>query len=178
MIGSHNSISYKKAIHWYQRFMKPWYQCQELSLNNQYSQGVRYFDIRVNWIDNQWHLVHNKIDFGILDTDTIEFFKKESWIRLGYDHRSTPKDTEECVTRFKTLIEYLTFLGWNIDSAITFWDWKEHLVPTINISEYHVSVSGKWYQYILGTKWFAKKFNQKYLKTHTEGTYLLDYINL
>lgn len=178
MIGSHNSISYKKAIHWYQRFMKPWYQCQELSLNDQYSQGVRYFDIRVNWIDNQWHLVHNRINFGILDADTIEFFKKESWIRLGYDCRSTPEDTKDCVPRFKTLIEHLTSLGWNIDSAITFWDWKEHLVPTINISEYHVSVSGKWYQYILGTKWFAKKFNQKYLKTHTEGTCLLDYINL
>lgn len=71
MVGSHNSISYKRAVHWYHRFMKPWYQCQELSLNDQYSQGVRYFDIRVNWINNHWHLVHNKIDFGILDADII-----------------------------------------------------------------------------------------------------------
>lgn len=47
----------------------------------------------------------------------------------------------------------------NIDSAITYWDWKEHYKPLIEVKEFHASVSAKWYQYILGCKWFANKYN-------------------
>ena len=47
----------------------------------------------------------------------------------------------------------------NIDSAITYWDWKEHYTSFIEVKEYHASVKATWYQYLLGCKWFANKYN-------------------
>lgn len=177
MIGTHNSISYLKPVHWYQRLIKPWYQCQNLTLEEQYTQGVRYFDIRVDWINDSWHLVHNHIDFGLFTESCVkDFFKdKDVNIRLGFDHRETPDRPYLYVKRFKQLIDYLINIGWQIDSAITFWDWQELLTPTIKYTEYHMSVSGKWYDFILGTKVFAKIHNLETFKLDNL-LYLIDYV--
>lgn len=176
MIGTHNSISYLTPIHWYQRLLKPWYQCQSLTLEEQYNQGIRYFDIRVNWINNSWHLVHNFIDFGEFSESGIKDFIKDKdvYIRLGFDCRKTPEIPSYHVKKFKLLIDYLINIGWQIDSAITFWDWKELLEPTISCTEYHLSVTGDWYDYILGTKVFAKRHNASKFK-ESDFLYLIDY---
>lgn len=70
----------------------------------------------------------------------------------------------------------------NIDSAITYWDWKEHYKPLVEVKEYHASVKATWYQYLLGCKWFAKHYNNYAKQRHygysedNERVLLLDYV--
>ena len=106
-----------------------------------------------------------------------------SGVRVIYDQRSKPKNASYRTNRF---ITYLWILikkyNVNIDSAITYWDWKEHYKPLIEVKEYHASVSAEWYQYLLGCKWFAKHYNNYAKKRHygysedNERVLLLDYV--
>ena len=71
MIGSHNTFSYLPAKHWWVTILKPWYKCQNKTIYEQYNSGVRYFDVRVRYINDKWCLVHNKIVFNASINDTL-----------------------------------------------------------------------------------------------------------
>lgn len=161
MIGSHNTLSYLPPENLCGKITRLWNKCQDKNIREQYEAGVRYFDIRINLYNDRWHFVHNKVDFGHTYYLIWEFIAKHKIpIRLIYDQRSKPKDVNYKIARFRTYINILTEkYGVDIDSAITYWDWKEYRIPDINIKEYHASVKAKWYQYILGCKWFANKYN-------------------
>lgn len=184
MIGSHNSMSYLPPKNLWGKITRPWNKCQDKNIREQYESGVRYFDIRINLYDDRWHFVHNKIDFGHTYNLIWEFIAKHKIpIRLIYDQRSKPKDVNYKIARFKTYINILTEkYGVDIDSAITYWDWKEYSIADIDIKEYHASVKAKWYQYILGCKWFANKYNDYAKQRHygysedDERVLLLDYV--
>ena len=184
MIGSHNSMSYLPPKNLWGKITRPWNKCQDKNIREQYEAGVRYFDIRINLYDGRWHFVHNKVDFGHTYKFIWEFIAKHKIpIRLIYDQRSKPKDVNYKIARFKTYINILTEkYGVDIDSAITYWDWKEYSIADIDIKEYHASVKAEWYQYILGCKWFAKHYNSYAKKRHygysedNERVLLLDYV--
>lgn len=46
-LGTHNSMTYLKPKHWYLYPFRFIAQCQSLTLEEQYNQGVRHFDLRV-----------------------------------------------------------------------------------------------------------------------------------
>lgn len=192
MLGSHNSISYLHPRNFLGYITRPWNKCQNKTLEEQWNSGVRYFDIRVDWINESWHYVHNKIDFGEATFQSLyDFFKSREepfGIRLCYDHRNIPENPTEEVARFLNLcnqfkIKLEDFSMISSLTYITFWDWNTvHAFSPVNEIEKHVSVSGTWYQYILGTKWFARKFNKSFKETYkrvleSQGCVLmLDYI--
>ena len=184
MIGSHNSMSYLPPKNLWGKITRLWNKCQNKTLEEQFNSGVNYFDIRINLYNEEWHFVHNKVDYGIVDNDVWKYIGKiKVPIRVIYDRRSKPKDTSYRTNRF---ITYLWILiekyNVNIDSAITYWDWKEHYKPLVEVKEFHASVSAKWYQYILGCKWFAKHYNSYAKQRHygysedNERVLLLDYV--
>ena len=184
MIGSHNSISYLPPKNLWGKITRLWNKCQDKTIEEQFNNGVEYFDIRINLYNEEWHFVHNKVDYGIVDNDIWKYLGETRLpIRVIYDKRSKPKDINYRTNRFKT---YLWILmeryNVNIDSAITYWDWKEHYKPLVEVKEYHASVSAKWYQYLLGCKWFAKHYNSYAKKRHydysedNERVLLLDYV--
>ena len=184
MIGSHNSMSYLPPKNLWGKVTRLWNKCQDKTIEEQFNKGVDYFDIRINLYNEEWHFVHNKVDYGIVDNDIWKYLGETRLpIRVIYDKRSKPKDINYRTNRFKT---YLWILmeryNVNIDSAITYWDWKEHYKPLIEVKEYHASVSAKWYQYLLGCKWFAKHYNNYAKKRHygysedNERVLLLDYV--
>lgn len=182
-LSTHNSLSYLKPIHWYHNPLKPWHQCQDLTLQEQYDYNVRLFDVRVKLINNTWHYVHNMVDYGTMEehSEVNEFFEThpDAKIRLCLDMRDKDKFTEEYKNKFLDLCRNLMYNhSWNIDRIIDFATWNEYKTPTINYTEYHVSVSGKWYNYIFGTKLFAKLKNEKYIsnQTDTEMYYMIDYV--
>lgn len=162
MIGSHNSMSYLPPKNLWGKITRLWNKCQDKTITEQYNKGVDYFDIRINFYnDDEWHFVHNKVDYGVVDNDIWKYIGKiKVPIRVIYDRRSKLKDDIHEENHFKI---YLWLIrqkyNVNIDSAITYWNWKEHYKPFIKVKEYHASVSAKWYQYILGCKWFANKYN-------------------
>lgn len=192
MIGSHNSFSYLPPKNVWGWVTKPWGKCQSLNIKEQYNKDVRYFDIRINIINDRWHIVHNKIDYGsIIDnhlyTTMVELSKNgDVYFRIIFDKRTKPKDEEYYLSRFKDIIDDMKYFvpNVNITECITFWNWKNYEeLCTCKLSvvlEKHTSVCSPWYKYILGTKWFAKKYNKEYnCKTNREtksGVILLDYI--
>lgn len=191
MIGSHNTMSYLKPINFLGKITKFWGKCQDKTIEEQYEAGANYFDIRVKQIKNVWHFVHNNIDYGSIWTNKNEpnfVFKfigeNQIPIRLIYDQRKTPKYEEYEKGLFINLINTLTKdYHIEVDSAITFWDWKEYITAEKKeIIEYHASVSAKWYQYIFGTKLFAKARNTHFIYTYSkelisdEKVLLIDYI--
>lgn len=185
MIGSHNSMSYLPPKNLWGKITRLWNKCQDKTLEEQYRDKVRYFDIRINLYGDEWHFVHNKVDFGLVDNYIWKYIGKNNiTIRLIYDQRSKPKDAIRKINRFTTYALILKDVYHiNITHAITYWNWKNYVVnPTIEIKEFHASVSAKWYQYILGCKWFANKYNA-FVKTFNieykecpNRVLLLDYV--
>lgn len=198
MIGSHNSISYYKPVKFWQRIFLPWARCQNKTLQEQYDLGVRYFDIRVKLIDGYWHFVHNQEDFGYIHPGTIAglfngIFSKETetpepiYLRILLDERKTPDNPEQYKVEFIELLSYISnqlnsYI--HIDEARVFWDWSiinDFSEQLFMQYEYHVSLSGKWYEYIFGTKLFAmrnnsKKFDKDIWKDNGYSVALIDYI--
>ena len=186
MIGSHNSMSYLPPKNLWGKITRLWNKCQDRNLLKQeFDGGADYFDIRINFYkDEKWHFVHNKVDYGVVDNEIWKYIGQTKVpIRIIYDQRGKPKYPSIETQRF---IAYLSYLeqeyNVNIDSAITYWDWKEHYKPSIEVKEFHASVSAKWYQYLLGCKWFALTYAGKYKYKYPDidecinEVLLLDYI--
>lgn len=167
MIGSHNSMSYLPIVNWWQKWQKRWCCCQSKTIQEQYNAGIRFFDIRVKFIDNYWHFVHNKVDFGVIDTLVFDFLNRQSepvYIRFILDERSNPKDSNYTKKYYifiaSLLSNYTNIIPYEI---LTAWDWKNHIdiiydnnPPKCKIKymeEMHASVSNNLVDYILyGTK--------------------------
>lgn len=185
MLGSHNSLSYLPIKGW-KKISKPWTKCQNLTLEEQYEQGVRYFDLRVRKDkQGQWWYCHNSALFvPVMEhKEILEFLiTKKANVRIILDVRKVPKDAENYKEDFLALVEWLTNNNLKIDSAIVYWEWYEYASCSIKQHEYHASVSAPWYKYILGTKWFANHYNQTILEEHKEvaksnnEVLLIDYI--
>ena len=167
MIGSHNSMTYLSPKNLWGMITIPWSKCQSKTLQEQYDAGVRFFDIRVCKIKEAWHYVHNKVDYGKVDLQALtDFFKSHAdiYLRIVYDLRSTPADAEERRKSFyKEVVFPILTNAWVRITYITFWEWKIEYTHSSSVieMEYHASVSAKWYQYILGTKWFARHHNER-----------------
>lgn len=183
MLGSHNSMSYLPIKGW-RKILSPWTKCQSLTLEGQYDKGIRYFDIRVRKVGSEgWWYCHNKAIFvPVMEhKELLEFLiEKKVNVRIILDERKEPKDAALYKSDFLDLIDWLKYNGMKVDSAIVYWTWQEYEDPKIIQDEYHASVSAPWYQYILGTKWFAKHYNKKYLECHQhscdDAVILMDYI--
>ena len=181
MIGSHNTLSYLPPKNLWGKITRPWNKCQDKNLEEQVNAGIDYFDIRIDFYnDGKWHFVHNRVDYGVVNNDIWKYIgKTELSIRIIYDRRSKPKDVILETNRFTNYLSYLKEeYNVNIDSAITYWNWKEHYKPFIRVKEFHASVSAKWYQYLLGCKWFANRYNN-FSKADNEcmnEVLLLDYV--
>ena len=80
----------------------------------------------------------------------------------------------------KKLYSIITY--WNINihiDPIIYWLWKNPFKEGVitPIIEDHSSVKAKWYQYILGTKWYANKVKHKYNEyKKSNNIYLVDYV--
>lgn len=143
MIGSHNTLSYLPPKNLWGKITRPWNKCQDKTIEEQVNAGIDYFDIRIDFYsDNNWHFVHNRVDYGVVNNNIWKYIGKTNLpVRVIYDRRSKPKYASFERQRF---IAYLYYLQQEynicIDSAITYWDWKEHYTPFIEVKEYHASV--------------------------------------
>lgn len=171
MLGSHNSMSYLPIVNWWQRWQKRWCCCQSKTIEEQYALGVRFFDIRLRFIDRTWHFVHNKIDFGPVNYNIFRLLDGQGepvYIRFILDERKKPKDTVKYVHRYYIFIADILSNYTNIIpyEVLTYWDWKDHKEEMCNrfniqkvqcsietLEEMHAGVCNNIVDYILyGTK--------------------------
>ena len=182
MIGSHNTMSYLKPVHWYHRILSRWSKCQTLTIYQQYKLGVKYFDIRIRKINGCYHFVHNKVDYGKVDNKVIDFLSRiNARIRLILDIRKEPNNDIKEKNDFYEYIAFLHKKGVVIDRAITFWNWKtiyERCGLTKLVEEDHASVKLETEHYILqGLKPYAKLVNPNYsFNDNSNIVYLLDFV--
>lgn len=196
MIGSHNTFSYLSPKGIWNKILTPWHKCQDVNIYSQYALGMRYFDIRVvfNEYDFNFSLVHNHVvykknakDFLITILKNLNRYSSIEdpiYIRIIVDIRNKPCRIEaeyqrKCLYLLMSKID--DFSNIVIDDVRLYWDWHNPIISSkLGIKEFHVSVSGKWYQYLLGTKWFAKHFNKEYKNnTNTNSNvHLMDFINI
>ncbi len=67
ILGSHNSWSYLRPKHWWQRLFAFTARCQRKTIHEQYELGVRCFDLRLRYVYVNFHVVHNGFDYGQLN---------------------------------------------------------------------------------------------------------------
>lgn len=62
MIGSHDTFTYLKPCNPIYKLGSRWWRTQCKSIDEQYTFGVRFFDIRVCRDGNQWRLCHGVVN--------------------------------------------------------------------------------------------------------------------
>lgn len=172
MIASHNTFSYLKS-NWYWEIISPWWRCQNLSIEDQYSiKGFALIDIRVN-IDKHgvYRLCHGSIKFGpkfnnlyTLIQFCISQTKTPPLYRLLFANKV--KSLEECIKDFNDLTDDVKSM---CHSCIYQPSWKyiyeDEFLPDIVEHNKHMWYSDKsfWYNifhFLIPTiKQYAKKNN-------------------
>lgn len=187
MLSSHNSLSYLTPKKWWMKLLTPWAKCQNKTISQQYDAGVRYFDFRVAFSSDSSVpiFVHNIVKYRLSYKEFLNIMryldsKGDVMIRFILDIRKTPskyKVIEEFFNRFLVDMSY-NFQHIEIEKAIVFWSWTYLIDKGEEIDEYHASVSAPWYQYVLGTKWFAKHKAHEYYEIHKKENkvIMIDYI--
>lgn len=166
MLGSHNSLSYLPIKGW-RKILKPWVKCQSKTIEEQYNSGVRYFDLRVRKKGIDWWFCHNSAIFVPVKEhkEILEYLiEKKAYVRIILDVRMKPKEASEYKKEFLDLVDWLEGNKMKVDSAIVYWEWADYNSHHVTQYEYHSSAKAPLFMYILGTKWFAKHYNKKYLK--------------
>lgn len=190
MLGSHNSFSYLTPTKWWMKLLTPWAKCQNKTIVEQYNAGVRYFDLRISFNKSgSMRLVHNWVEYPI--TELFEALrtlnnKPGVYLRIVLDMRKKPqgaKNTTEILGQFYDFLDYvMKNTTITIDKAIIFWNWKHIIDNGIEITEYHASVSAKWYEYIGGLECWAELHNNEILTSKSDiiqndkEVLLMDYV--
>ena len=191
MIGSHNTFSYLPIKNKWLLFLKPWYKCQEYDIITQINKDVRYFDVRIRFSKKgELQIVHNKIVFDINEKqfwDIMNNVKELTtklntvlYFRVILDIRKKPNDELNQVYWFSQFINKFSQYNEHIIlvQAIVYWNWTIiDYISTPEIIEDHASVNAKWYEYMLGNKYYAAKVGVKYINEKSnDKVFLIDYV--
>ena len=192
MIGSHNTFSYLPIKNKWLSFLKPWYKCQEYDIYTQIYKVVQFFDLRVRFnVNGCLQIVHNKIVFDMTEKqfwDTMTSaacFSEDKgnllYFRVILDIRKKPKDElnqiywfGQFLNKFKQYSKHIILV-----QAIVYWNWTVIDYNTLNLEviEDHASVNAKWYEYMLGNKYYAAKVGVKYINEKSnDKVFLIDYV--
>lgn len=191
ILGSHNSITYKKPKHWWKFFMIPFARCQNKNLQYQYDKGVRCFDIRIRPTKtHEIEFAHGMLDFSkdaIKDLDLI-YSKcvsenEKVYIRLILEDTLVKLDDNAAENWF---IDFVKMMENQYPFFIIFEcrrksDWKQLVIPKSNYYpkiDQHVSSMSKdvrWYEKII-PYFYAKRTNKNYIPNQDCDIVFFDFI--
>lgn len=83
LLGTHNSLSYLPC-QWYLRPFAWVGKCQSLTLEKQYAKGIRWFDIRVKYVDGEPLSGHGLLTYNVSIPAVLNYLnrKKDCIVRL------------------------------------------------------------------------------------------------
>ena len=186
MKASHNSMSYLQPVTWWGRVLRPWSQCQNVDIAEQFRMGVRYFDIRIapEYRDGRYyaHYCHGVTDYGPVEYSRFKYLCEwldnhasgPVYIRICLDVRRKPKDAKAMKRWFLAWVDKLKAQQWywlKVDSIKVFWepfsvDYGPH---EIAVTEKHWSVTNRpWYEYIMPLRWYARRHNAQFINEFNE----------
>lgn len=172
-LASHNSWSYLPVRKWWMRPLNFIARCQDKCITQQYSIGARLFDMRLRWDKDKlgFVLAHGIVTYegiykyDLLWLDSRAYDSKEKiFVRVlledsGKQNIAIDGEFALYCRNLQRRYSNLVFIGgWPARKR-----WREYLykfkTSEPSIDERHVSVSGKWWQFI-PYRW-AKKNNKR-----------------
>jgi hypothetical protein len=204
ILGSHNSMSYLQAKHWWMRPFKFIARCQRVDIEQQLALGVRYFDLRLR-IDKSGNY---EFAHGLMKYEGGRQAVYDTLVLLDYYAESYPKDPiyvrvvlekdeyDGCVDRFYNLCEYFKVIAPNINfqESRVKGTWEEPYVFTKDKLTYldkyascnSVEIPGKHYSGDsrlddLYPWYYAKKNNKKivqeFFENPTHDILMIDFVD-
>lgn len=113
ILGSHNSWTYLKPRKWWMYLLRFTARCQDKSIYEQYEKyGVRCFDLRVRFDDNDFVIAHGIIKYRITKEELLECLswlnnKGDVWIRYIHELRNKKLYTVDRIDNFNKFGIYL-----------------------------------------------------------------------
>lgn len=173
IVASHNSWSYMPERKKWMRLVRPIARCQDCNITSQYYNGARMFDLRLRWDSkaNDFTLAHGIVTYlGRYFSDLLwldeQAYRSDEDIYIRVLLEDSGKANEFIDERFsekcralERRFSYLKFFGGFPARK----RWREYLyhfkTKEPSVDEQHVSVSGKWWEFI--PKRWAKKNNKR-----------------
>lgn len=178
-IGTHNSMTYLKPKKWYLYPFQFIARCQSLSIDKQYSLGVRLFDIRISYDKNNvpefrhGSMAYKGDVYKILDWLNNQGCPVQIRILLEENKEDVTKETLfiKDICKFKTIFKNLTFY-----EGRRKFDWKKITdLPDLEVVQLVSSMQGNK----IDDLWpwlYAKLNNKKNLKLYKEDyKYIIDH---
>lgn len=181
ILATHNSLTYLKPKKWWMRIFRFCYRCQDKNIHQQYNDGVRYFDFRFSFNENEdFEIRHKLIPFKLEFYDFLDIIKmlnskKDVVIRVVLERNKYKNDE----TRFRNICKVLedeypniTFCcGEDVHSKKVIYQFKAGNGP--QVIERYGSVYGGLFGGLWPRRW-AKKNNAFWYKECTEKGYYDD----
>lgn len=187
ILGSHNSWSYLPPKKWW---MKPFTflaKCQDLDIISQYKEGVRCFDLRIRYDDDDIIVAHGMMEYKIKG---LQIHSDLGWlnskgnvqVRILHEARNRKQYTTSSIAKFKSFCKYceLTYTNTKFWCGKNLYNWETDYEfsykPTCDEKYSSVcppKILDDWYP-----RMYAKKNNKKILEAGTDKDILLiDFIN-
>lgn len=129
MIGSHQSLTYAKPLHWYHKPFHFIAKCQNKTYQEQYDLGVRLFDIRIKLYKGKWRVAHGSMLFNIDLEEVFRYLneKGDCIVRLSLEYNRCPKNADSIIRDFIKESKHITQTYTNIKfyGFGTKWDWNK-----------------------------------------------------
>lgn len=188
-LASHNSWSYLPVRKWWMRPLNFIAKCQDKQIFQQYHSGARMFDLRLRWDkkEKQFYVSHGIVTYESLlfiDLECLKFIadkeKQSVFVRVlledsGREDFTVDAEFAMLCYRLQREFSNLIFIGgWPARKR-----WRQKLfnfgTKEPSIDEQHVSVSGRWWQFV-PYRW-ARGNNERVLEEGTNSEFLmLDFI--
>ena len=188
IIGSHNSWSYLPPKKWWMKLIAFTAKCQDLTIKEQYYHGVRCFDLRIKFIDENPVIAHGPIIYNYFreelfnDLEWLNMQHQSISIRILHEVRNKKEYTEESVENFVDFIITLqcrfTRLKFWCGKNLYNWENDYEFPYKPSCEEMYASVCSPKLIDDWWPRWFAKFNNKRIIKEGTDKDILLiDFVN-
>lgn len=187
ILGSHNSWSYLPVRKWWMRPIAFMARCQSVDIRTQYEMGVRCFDLRIRFNNEEITVVaHGIVEYIMMSEgiwDDLKWLdeKGDCYVRVLHEVRTQEQYTKSAVANFsymcKTMENYCPHIHWWCGCNL--YDWKKDydFGDDPYCDEKYGSVSDMKWLYGWWPWLYARLHNRKNLKEGSEGILLIDYVN-
>lgn len=106
-LGTHNSMTYMKPCGDAKMLaMWPFAKCQSMTYTEQYDFGVRFFDLRIRFIDGTPYFAHGEVEFCEVDARTVlDYLNKKGDCAVNLVHENSSALGTSQYEMFKALCQ-------------------------------------------------------------------------
>lgn len=174
--ASHNTFSYAEPLQWWLRPFAFVARCQSKSLQEQFGEGVRIFDLRLRREkDGEWVIAHNAFVYarGIKILHALEWLDEAAresdlpvYVRVLHEVRNKRQEKYSSAIGFNELCDWLnrTYRNIRFFGGQRVMDWRQDYVfpPQNEIAYTELHASMRWPKWLHWWPWlYARLYNER-----------------